>query len=362
MEPKRITFIVGAGASSEFGLPTGRELLKRISGLARRVDDASGYHIKVASRLERYFAIFSNANHDRYIALRNAAHWISQNALLAPSIDNLLHAHKSDLDIVTAGKAMIAECLLDAEEKCFIARSVNRPNEGYSFLYREDRHTKKSGMNSWLAQLFWLLAEESDFAGFVTKLNLIDFIIFNYDRCVEYFIVNAAASYYNLDQKDMERVRDALSIVHPYGSLGELSIKAGGAFGLGVSANIDEAARGLRTFTEGVGDDKVTAEIDMMIERGKTIVFLGFGYLSLNLDLIFGRDPKMDPDIIVGTALGFSENSALKIKEYLRQKHYKAREKIKRDGGQRTVNDLPIELLNVGSWDIMDIYHKLLRK
>jgi hypothetical protein len=46
------------------------------------------------------------------------------------------------------------------------------------------------------------------------------FIVFNYDRCLEYFLENALQLVYNIKPNQARSIIDDLNIIHPYGLVG----------------------------------------------------------------------------------------------------------------------------------------------
>ena len=190
MEEQRILFVVGAGASTEFGLPTGRGLLEQISNQAQQYmrERQSGFRMpdQVAEALSKVAQRNAPSDPSTYFTkLQHCAVWIARNAHLAPSIDNLLHSHRDSEFIPITGKILIAHCLLEAERSSVIAPSTETNSDPFSFLWHSrpiNNHSPDqqiSGSNSWISRVFWLLAEESNFDDFLTRLSLIDFICFN---------------------------------------------------------------------------------------------------------------------------------------------------------------------------------------
>ena len=97
----------------------------------------------------------------------------------------------------------------------------------------------------------------------------VDFVIFNYDRCVEHFLINALARSYSVPNADAVFIVDALKILHPYGSIGDLK---------SVPFGIDrldwvEAAQGIKTYTEQVGSIGMLNDIRQKVELAECVVF-----------------------------------------------------------------------------------------
>src|SRR6266853_1701782 len=115
MLSSKTVFIVGAGASSEAGLPVGSEL-KGI--IARKLD----------LRFEHFSSPIGSGDLTIFEALRRqypndintylGACWrVRDGIILAPSIDDFIDAHQEDETIAECGKLAIARSILEAERR-----------------------------------------------------------------------------------------------------------------------------------------------------------------------------------------------------------------------------------------------------
>jgi hypothetical protein len=366
----KILFIVGAGASTEFGLPTGRTLLEKIATVAYRQSPHSNPNVQIPEDVRNALMAqtqeeFQNNWVTEFTELLETALWISRNAPLAPSIDNLLHSHRGNSRITQVGKLLIAHCLLEAEKNSVLMPISGQNEDAFEFLRRSKKlgpNREVSGSNSWLSRLFWLLAEESSFDDFLLKLKKINFVCFNYDRCIEHYLVNAAISYFQLDEFGARTVLEHVSVIHPYGTLGDIRIFKNMAVGYGQVDNILDASFRIRTFTEGAGKEGIHNQVKNLIEEARFIGILGFGFLQLNLDLLFNDDPIFEPSKIAATSLGLSTASRKLIGDYFRTKHHNGRKLGRLRGDQTDISDLPIEFVEVGCSQMLDHYHHVLRK
>lgn len=101
-----------------------------------------------------------------------------------------------------------------------------------------------------------------------------------------------------------------LRIFHPYGVVGPLpwqdprSVSFGG---VGRNRNLIDIANEIRTFTERMeGNDPALASIRQQVQEAETVVFLGFGYHSLNMKLLnLGNTGSVKR--VFGTAKGISD-------------------------------------------------------
>lgn len=365
-----ILFVVGAGASTEFGLPTGRTLLDQLATVAYREAPYSNPNVRIPDDVRNALMAhtqkeFQNHWGQEFSVLLETALWISRNAPLAPSIDNLLHSHRGDPRITQVGKLMVAHCLLEAEKNSVLMPIKGRHEDPFEFLRRKKKVSpdrEVSGANSWLSRLFWLLAEESSFDDFLSKLKRINFVCFNYDRCIEHYLVNAAISYFKLESSDARAVLESVSVIHPYGTLGEIKIIENRAVGYGEVDSLLDASFRIRTFTEGTGKEGIHSHVKVLIEEARFIGILGFGFLQLNLDLLFNENPIFEPAKVAATSLGLSSASTKLIGDYFRAKHQKGRKLGRERGGQEYIHELPIEFVEVGCSKLLDHYHHVLRK
>lgn len=121
-------------------------------------------------------------------------------------------------------------------------------------------------------------------------LKKISFIIFNYDRCVEHFLFYSLQNYYGISDRAAVDYLGDLKIYHPYGTVGDLPWQDGqGAtsFGQNVAGRelLSRAAQ-IRTFIEQTEDQVAVAEIRELLSEANIVVFLGFAFHPLNMELI----------------------------------------------------------------------------
>lgn len=320
-----IVFVVGAGASVEFGLPTGKGLLEELARLGYIGHHSNG-NLYGDRLLHDTFSDISTI--DSNVAIQSAQ-VIGKNAPIAPSIDNFLHTRSTDVNLVTVGKIMIARAILEAERKSTLFYDRRNSSE---IEFAQGRRAKpgqikdwdvKPPSQSWLNELFRLLVAERDLLGFVAALRKISFISFNYDRCIEHFLLHAAQQYFSLGSDEVHMVASALNVIYPYGSLGPLFQREliSNTFGKEVDyRELPEVSQNIRTFTEGT-DVSVTH----LFSRNARLFFLGFGFLPLNMELLYGRE-KHEIDGIFCTAKGLPSESPPMIESELRNKFLKRRD------------------------------------
>lgn len=316
----KTVLVVGAGASYEFGLPVGSKLQDQISSQAKM--DISGSqprpfsHNKIfydnlpaAAGLEKYNIYDLNR-------LAKKSHQISQGVQLAASIDNYLHAQNEDTELVAIGKYCIAQCILNAEGGSSLAYDKN----GKPFRGGSSRSEQLQPHHSWIGLLTKNLSAGRDFSAFCNALSSITFVCFNYDRCIERYLFGAASQIYPRSVFSFEEIAKAIKIIHPYGYLGELLPEDGsnGTFGRHDEAHfVVEAARNIRTFTEGM-HESVTNEIGDALLDAANAVFLGYGFIGVNDEFLFKEGP-FEIATVLGTTFGISEERTEFIAGKLRE-------------------------------------------
>lgn len=273
-------FIVGAGASSEVGLPIGNELTTTI---ARKLNfDSDGFRLtsgdkNIYAAIDQYSRDTSPRNRSLlYEAGRSIASAMGQSL----SIDNFLHTHSHDESIVMMGKIGIASSILEAEQRS--AMSTNGDSNASIKLHNT--------ANTWYNTLFSMLYEGVVFPEIDSLFDNISFITFNYDRCIEHYLPSAIANYYLIPLEDAKILTRNLKIIHPYGQVGPLPgdpKKAGIPFGAKPDyRNIFATSSQIRTFTEGIDDEEMIDKMHSIIASAAVIVYLGFSFGDMNMKIL----------------------------------------------------------------------------
>ena len=310
-----LVIVLGAGASKEFGLPLGSELIVEIAkycdfklkdfGMWTGGDDDLAEAIRQAAHL----------NHGSLNDYRNAAISIVQRSKAANSIDDLISSAKDEPLVAEVGKLAIARCLLEAEKK--------------SRLYVDKTNFKNrmnfDGINeTWLSELFKLIFSSATFEDAIEKLKKIKIISFNYDRCVKFYLFNIFKIKYEKTDLEIAEALTNLEILFPYGTLGFLDFEKNQntksvEFGGGYSDEIIKAANNLKTYSEATNSSsEQILKIRDIIKSANTLVFLGLAFHQQNLDLLYGEKPIVKPNnkTVIASTFGISDfNSKLFIKK-----------------------------------------------
>jgi hypothetical protein len=294
---KRTVFVVGAGASHEIGLPLGSGLMEDIANVLSFPVSPNGPFTGDKDILDALRRRAGQLNEKTEWWL-DGARKIRNNMALAISIDNYINDHKDDERIQLAGKLAILKTIFNAE-KASKLYPVHNNSETGGILFEKLQKT-------WLASLFKMLIQNRSAPSSIFENFSI--ICFNYDRCIEHFLFWAIKSYYHLTEGDAKNIVETLAIHHPYGTLGPLpwqDMQKGVAFGGGNNPlYLSDLLPSIRTFTEEVSDSESLAKIQSLWQEAEQIIFLGFAYHPMNLDIL--GPAKSPTKQIFGTSLGLS--------------------------------------------------------
>lgn len=297
---RRILFIVGAGASSEFGLPVGIGLAQSISELLKAQRDENRFIFAD----ENLLAQLQQADMHNRDKIWQAFRLISDGVRLSNSIDDFLDIHRKNPQANLVGKAAIVKAILSAERQSSLYFS-------HSNIY--NKLDMKRVEDTWLMKFMRMLGRNVPLEEIDTIFKNVSFIAFNYDRCIEHFLFQALQQVYFINEQRAAEILSQLNIIHPYGDVGNLITplsQSGVHFG-GDSHDLDnenfvELAKRIRTYTE-VKDGEPKENIDIALQDSETWVFLGFAFHEQNLRLLtpgVGHDLKM----IYATAYKMSRN------------------------------------------------------
>lgn len=350
---RKNVIIVGAGASKEFGLPTGNELKDQIAKISDiRFDDWGSKLVSGDHRLVQTLRQMVNEEDGRPGNINPLLHeaWrIRDNMHLAPSIDNFLDTHNTNENLVRFGKLAIVCAILKAEQKSILY--INDQSD-------PDSLNMRNATNTWLGKFFTILVAQRDIASFVNALENITFISFNYDRCIQQFLTVAAKQYFNLGNEELEAVYNALNIIYPYGTVGEFQEVGNGrnSFGKEVFGHdLITRSESIKTFTEGV-DAGVKEKISTAFTQANLVMFMGFGFLRLNMDLLF-CESKFVVDTVLATAKGLSINSTQIIRSELNEVF---KRRIYKDGATVDLGIQGLQIENLKCADMIFEFQRLL--
>lgn len=247
MITKPTVFILGAGASAPYGLPTGEELRKKI------LDNSTN---------DSYQGLFAQMGYDSK-KLDEFTEAFRRSG--TSSIDAFLEHRPEFLKI---GKIAISIFIINSEEE-------NR-------LYIDD----------WYRYIFAKM--NSSFEEF--RKNKLSILTFNYDRSFEHFLFVSLKNLFGKTDKECREAVESIPIIHLHGKIGNLPWQDGDR--PYEHFNIEDLNRSLMAtnwLQEGIDGIKITHEGSVkpsvefdkaydIMSRAKRIYFLGFGFHPINVE------------------------------------------------------------------------------
>ena len=195
-----------------------------------------------------------------------------------------------------------------------------KPKKTANFFVDQSNFYNKLDFGSiegtWFLKLMRVLGPGGSPAEVAKVFAPLAFIVFNYDRCVEHFLAHALQALYGIKRHEADQIVKSLTIIHPYGKIGELDM--GVPFGNDGRPNADyfHLAGRIKTYTEQMEEGDTLAKIRSEAERAACIVFLGFSYLEQNMTLLRPQK-KIDRKPIFGTAYNMSSHDRDIVKQQL---------------------------------------------
>jgi hypothetical protein len=302
MLARKTTFVVGAGASSEVGLPLGSALMSMIANILRLSRGATGQYAGDQAILAALSQLASRNGRPIEDYLQ-AASLIRESMWLAPSIDNFINTHKNNKVVEECAKVAILMCILRAERDSGVA--VREINPGvWNVLFQNIT-------NSWFSEMFRIVVGGVTRDNVSAVLSNVSFVVFNYDLCVEQFLFHALMQYFSLSVREASDLMKMARIVHPYGSTGSI-IYENNADRRGIGpeasgADLADLTPRVRTFIEGASDSGTTNAIHDYMREAECVLFLGFAYHEMNLGLL--GPVEGPPKRVLGTARGISSQN-----------------------------------------------------
>lgn len=292
-------FIIGAGANVPYGFPT---------ALGLRVDIVEREHFSsftndtLLSRLEKT----NNLKHE----YKNYRKVFKDSGF--SSIDKHLIINQSFLNV---GKYCIAGSLLKVESTSNFHEEMNenfKSQDWYSYFW----NYVSSGIKSF-----------NFLKGNFEKIKIISF---NYDRSLEYFLLNAIWNSYHDDFRKRQKRTDDLptTIYHVYGSLGELQVENGEIANYGKSTpafDVHQAVSNIKIIDE---ERTLDSQVNMLVKSADRVFFLGFGFDEQNLEVLGVSRKTLMMKEVFATTYGLEENEILKIKRRLAAKKFTTKSSV----------------------------------
>jgi hypothetical protein len=278
MITRNTVLVLGAGASTPYGLPSGADLYEEIV-----VGLSHPGHTLCQTLIQCQFpehTLQTFAAQLRYSGLR--------------SVDQFLE-HQPQW--IAVGKHAIAAALL--------------PRERGDTLFRTDARTA-----NWLKLMYGRLAAPID----VFRNNRLTIITYNYDRCVEEFLFTALANTYGLSPLDAGVLSEAIPVIHLHGTLGALrGTTATVPYGADPAPLcVAHCADNIRIIHEPIDDDPVFRRAHEALRAADVVAFLGFGYHPVNLARLKLRNQLQNrPSSVYACTFGLGDADRSSVAYYL---------------------------------------------
>ena len=256
-------FILGAGASKPYGLPTGVELRDLLIEKLRGAQSNKGGPGIVLSEL-------GHTDHE----MRDFAESLQGSG--QPSVDAFLAERDNFL---TVGKRALAGYLIEMERMSHLTETTRDRRE------RAVRHGEAADQDDRWYDYVWTQMSDSGRDG-ITK-NQVAFVTLNYDRPLEAYLTAAIRDSYGLTDPEAASILAEIPIIHVYGQLGKLHSRNAAEVRaydqIVTSDSVLVASEQIVVMPEGDLDSPALEEASHLIQNARRVVFLGFGYHPENM-------------------------------------------------------------------------------
>lgn len=311
MFKKKVVFVVGAGASKEYGLPLGSELKDRIAEAVRFRFEYGHRMVKGSAELLDHIRRHTQGHpdlHNRVNQYTRAGNLLADAISSFVSVDEALHYVSESSEAIEVGKIAIIHEIVEAERNSSLA-------------YDSSSGKLAQLPQGWLAELFSMALAGTRRDGLSGAFNNVSFVNFNYDRVIEQYLFWALQLSGSASAEDAKEIVDNLNMIRPYGSVGQFAINRHDQFGFGTSTSFDPFLRlsALGTYT----DQKPLHDLAAMqnaIGNAELIIFLGFGFHSSNLELIKRINSTNQTTHVFGTVKGIHQSNHPVIESQIRSR------------------------------------------
>lgn len=333
MFKEKTVFIVGAGASVDYGFPIGEELKQKILNIYSMPSNGD-YHAHMNNQFgffgsNFYLNNFANASTNMsFDEFFNSANKLTRTLRSSDSIDRALQTFQKDKNIQLLGKLAIVNEILLAEQKSgFLATQTHHTHANQLPIqvpinkFSDNPKLEKT----WIHKFFRLLVENYPFDNRRDIFENITIICFNYDRCIEYYLIELVLGHFGgIERKEAQDIVKTLPIFHPYGTVGQLfeqteeNYMPFGAVNTHQTNWINFSSE-ILTFTEASLINEIELEnYRNKIRTANNIIHLGFGLENMNCDLYTNSGSIQNTSAnIYSTAYGLDSDQIDDIKDEL---------------------------------------------
>jgi hypothetical protein len=276
MIEKKTLLVLGAGASKPYGFPTGEELLRQIVDIKQHGPTPLEDSLRECGFEVNEIKGFVNELHSSG----------------RKSVDAFLE-HRTEFERI--GKAAMIAALIPKEDPATILDHSNNEH-WFKYLFQQ--------MGSSLSEV---------------SNSKVSIITFNYDRSLEFFLLQALRSSFKVDMTYCFVLLNKLPIIHLHGQLGLLTHESDPhyrGFETRVRPNIIELCiPQIKIIHEvNVSDNPQFIQAKALLANAERICFLGFGYDKTNVQRLFGDfGTNFLTKELCGTALGFTPREIKRI-------------------------------------------------
>jgi hypothetical protein len=310
MFKRRTVFVIGAGASAEFNMPVGSDLIARVAAAVNVGAHGQTNDQNLAVRIRGHFG------QDHAERLLRSGPELAAVATQFASMDEALHFLSDASDIVELGKLAISHEMMKAERNSHL----------YAAQHGSEPGTSRSN-NSWAGTFLRIAlagSRRQDLPCIFENVTIIDF---NYDRVLPQFLYWALKQNLHIAPTIAAQSVRNLKILHPYGSLGNLEwLDETGSLPFGADhERLDEIAGRIRTYTEEVENPDI-AQIQDAVAQGSLFVVIGFGFHRQNIKIMSPTNIPHRPNVkMLMTVLGIPEGNRPAIQREM-QDAFRAKE------------------------------------
>lgn len=306
----KTVFVLGAGASNDFGLPIGSDLKAGIRKIVdfemrfNKVERGDGNFVFALQKLMRN----REFSHDE---INEAISLIKSGLMLASSIDSFIDNHRDKPALSKIARMAISLLIQRAEESSRLAQLQLHNNQKLSNL---------SHVDCWHSNFCINLFDRCTFEELASKLERFKVISFNYDRCFEYYLFHAVRSHYRKSENEVLSALQSFEVLHPYGRLDTSEFpNSAASMSIGqVSDDLISNADYIQTFSQSGYDSERFSIKENFFSGANKVVFLGFGFHDINMEFLRLKSVEMKNLHIISTAMGFSDDDIEDIKHELR--------------------------------------------
>lgn len=294
-----VVLILGAGSGVDLEMPVGSKLQETIHDLTKISLTDEGF-VRYRWADQQIHAAVRQLYPKNMDEAATAIKLIHEGVYLRASIDDYLDRYRSNDLVNVCGKLAIARSILVHEARSSL--HFNTENIHNTLDFNKIR-------NSWLIRFWQMLASGTATEDIANSLDHITIINFNYDRCIEYFLIQALRS---LDRwteiQAHDFVYNKMRIYHPYGTLGRLpagSHHGGVAFGA-KEVDLVPLGKNIKTYTERIEENDMLNKMRQAMAEAHTLIILGFHFHLQNVALL---KPNADTNFrrVYATSKGISD-------------------------------------------------------